>query len=770
MKIIRKIAARFLGLEHTLAGEASIFSRLTVFLGLITGILILLFGDVLLGLHTFFYRDFGIFGYPLAHFVKESYLNGEFPLWNPYNNFGIPFLAQWNTLALYPFSLFYILFPLAWALPVFCILHLIPAGAGAFLLARKWTRNGFAATFAGLAFALNGLTMSFLKWPNNISAWAWIPWVILLTECAWKQGGIYLLIAALFGALQMMTGAPEIILLTWLIVASNWLIQLIMRKQPPSKLVFRGISISAIIICLCGAQLFPFLQVLMNSQRDTGFSDATWSMPTWGTAGFFLPIFGMVPSYQGVMAQLDQYWISSYYPGIIVFFAAFWAALRIRSARTIWLVLIAAIGLWLSFGNQGGFYQWIRAVFPPIGMIRFPIKFIVMSIVAIPFLAAFALAKWDRDEDWEFSSILVPAGGFLAIILTLSILAFRFPILDSNPMSIFSNATGRIIVLGLFVALLFLSKRSKKPSQKTKIQAALLALLVLDSWFHLPNLNPRAASWIYDRELASQIHEFDEMPSIGKSRALLTPEVEERIDHLVIDSAEEEYLFSRKSLFCNSNLLDDIPKSDGFYSLYLPDHTKILGWIQSPTLSQIQGFLDFLSISHFSSWSSEKGLQWQERKNYLPWVTIGQRAENMTSAEIISKIASVDFDPTEVVFVEEEKTKEALPKRDPDATLTVKDFTNRRILIETKTGKPTMLVLSQSYHANWKALVNHKKTPILKVNGGFQAIRIPEGTASVQLVYQDLTFKSGMMISIMTLCLAFVFLARDFRIICAKLK
>lgn len=294
----------------------------------------------------------------------------------------------------------------------------------------------------------------------------------------------------------------------------------------------------------------------------------------------------------------------------------------------------------------------------------------------------------------------------------------------------------------------------------------MLALLILDSWLHLPNLNPRAASWIYDRDdqdLTARIHEFDEMPSMGKSRALLTPEVEEKIDHLVLDTAEEEYLFSRRSLFCNSNLLDDIPKTDGFYSLYLPDHAKILRWIQDPDLPRIQGFLNFLSISHFSSWSSEKALSWNARKGFLPWVTIGQRAEFIKDAEIIRKIASLEFNPAEVVFVEGGEEKGNLPERDPSATITVRGFSNRRILIETKTEKPTMLVISQSYHANWKASVNDRKVPILKANGGFQAIRIPKGAASVHLFYQDQTFKSGMMLSIMTFCLVIVLLARGLR-------
>src|SRR5262245_33188337 len=46
--------------------------------------------DVLLGLQTFYYRDFGFFAYPLAHYHRDRFWHGEIPLWNPLNNCGLP--------------------------------------------------------------------------------------------------------------------------------------------------------------------------------------------------------------------------------------------------------------------------------------------------------------------------------------------------------------------------------------------------------------------------------------------------------------------------------------------------------------------------------------------------------------------------------------------------------------------------------------------------------------------------------------------------------
>src|SRR5215469_7602 len=120
------------------------------------------FPQIMLGLQTFVYRDFGIFSYPLAFHLRECFWRGELPLWNPLNCCGVPFLAQWNTQVLYPPALFYLILPLSWALGVFCLLHLFWGGLGMFMLARRWTASPLAAAFAGIVFAFSGLLLSSL--------------------------------------------------------------------------------------------------------------------------------------------------------------------------------------------------------------------------------------------------------------------------------------------------------------------------------------------------------------------------------------------------------------------------------------------------------------------------------------------------------------------------------------------------------------------------------------------------------------------------------
>src|SRR5579883_363857 len=236
----KKIAAAKTGVVPENGGIWFTAGRFALVLGVL---IVACFPQVIAGFETFFEVDFGTFGYPVASLHRDCFWAGQLPLWNPYSSCGMPFLAQWNTMTLYPLSLFYLLLPLSWSLGVFCLLHLFWGGVGMYFLARRWTGNPLAAAVGGVAYAFNGLTWFGLMWPNNIAALAWMPWVVLAMENAWAMSNVprptsnvrrrfhprsasaAVVLAALAGAMQMLSGAPEVIIQTWLFVGALWLTQ-----------------------------------------------------------------------------------------------------------------------------------------------------------------------------------------------------------------------------------------------------------------------------------------------------------------------------------------------------------------------------------------------------------------------------------------------------------------------------------------------------------------------------------------------------------------
>jgi hypothetical protein len=287
-----------------------------LFLAVVLGVL---FWPVLSGKESFFYRDYGVLGYPFVWFQRECFWRGELPLWNPYSNCGQPFLAQWGTMTLYPGSLLYLLLPLPWSLGLFCLLHFWLAGMGMFRLLRHWKCPEIAAGLGGLLFVINGAAFSALSWSNYTVALAWMPWTVLLLERAVTTERKSACVPAAFaGAMQMLVGAPELAVFTW--IAGGTLALAATARTVPALAgaALKIMLTSALVFALCAVQLLPFLDLLAASQRGGGaFSDTRWPMPPTGWANFFVPLFRSFYTPDGMLFQFGQEFLSSYYVPLI---------------------------------------------------------------------------------------------------------------------------------------------------------------------------------------------------------------------------------------------------------------------------------------------------------------------------------------------------------------------------------------------------------------------------------------------------------------------
>src|SRR5581483_458034 len=233
--------------------------RFALFLGVL---LIATFPKVIFGQETFFHRSYAHFDYSLAYHFRECFWRGEIPLWNPWNNCGLPYLAQWNTQTLYPFSLFYLIFPLSWALGVYALLHMLWGGLGMFYLARRRTGSRLAGALAGTVFCFNGLTWHSIMWPHNLCTMAWMPWTVLAVELAWQRGGRQIIVAALVGAVQFLSGTPEIVVFTWGILGVFWIVEVIKNAEPRRRLAVRFPLVFLLVTALSAAQLLPFVDLV----------------------------------------------------------------------------------------------------------------------------------------------------------------------------------------------------------------------------------------------------------------------------------------------------------------------------------------------------------------------------------------------------------------------------------------------------------------------------------------------------------------------------
>lgn len=739
---------------------------------LVLGVLVLaLYPGAILGGSTFYYRDFGIFGYPLAYFHRESFWRGEIPLWNPLNNCGVPFLAQWNTMTLYPGTLLYLLLPLSWSLGVFCLGHMFWAGLGMFVLIRTWTGHRLAAAVAGVAFAFNGLTWHALMWPNNIAALGWMPWVVWLTQRAWKQGGAYLLWAALGGAMQMLSGAPEVIFLTWIIVGAMWLTNtIVLRSSDQSDLsdssersdiarwpmFWRAGLVVALVAVLSAAQLLPFLDFLAHSQRHDGYSDGEWSMPGTGWANFVLPAFHTFESFLGVQVQRGQYWTTSYYLGAGVVGLALFAVWRVRQAKVWVLAGLGLLGAVLALGNEGGLFPLLMQHVPQLGFMRFPIKFVVLPIFVIPVLAGWAIQEWLRAKPEGTSNNAFGRGQPLgAILLVLAFLiaglvwfALRYPMPRSDGTLALAQGVTRVLWIGAVWMGLVGLRRLQALRWQRLFGLGLLAVLWLDVRTHAWDLNPTVPRSVYAANLARSYLEFPPELKPGGARAMASLDAMATMRSRALKSSTEDYLGRRLALFGNCNLLDAVPKVNGFFALYPASMDRLLEALYGEGKEATPALLDFMGVGFVTA--PGEAVRWTKRAAPMPLVSAGQQPVFVSKDTAMQQLFDPNTNFRRTVLLPEDASQAVTATHGTEARVGTVAMSSGSWEVDVDAPSPAWVVVAQSFYHPWRAYVNGKPSGLFEANVAFQALEVPAGSSRVRLVYEDRMFQAGAGLSLVS--------------------
>ena len=747
------------------------------FAALLALLIFIFFPDVILGTRTFIFRDFGAFGYPIAFYHRQSFWRGEVPLLNPLNNCGLPFLAQWNTIVLYPGSLFYLLFPLSWSLGVFCLVHLFLAGLGMYFLAHRWTGNRLAASVAGLAFAFNGFTLSCLIWPHCMASLGWMPFVVLTAESAWQKGGRFVVAAAVIGALQMLAGPPEFILSTWLVVGSLWLGHCAFGKLPVWDSLKRMGFVVLTITALSGAQLFPFFELLEHSQRGSSYGTGEWSMPPTGWANLLVPLFYCFKTPAGPYVQHDQYMVSSYYLGVSVLALALFAVCQLREWRVWLLGGIAALSLILALGNAGYLFGWLRRILPLLGFMRFPVKFVMLTAFTVPLLAACGARKLlcptgeEQARSWRFLAVLWLT--MTSLVFLILWFARDYPEGAEPWADTARNGLERVAFLSLTVGVLYRLSRARDALKQVVLGVGLLALLWLDVVTHAPPQNPTVPRSVYEPGL-QPVQQLKPRPTLGESRAALSFSAVWQFHSTMLSDPFKTYLGDRLGLFSNCNLLELLPKVDGFYSLYveeefeartllylsadafIPEHRtdEYLSreYRRVSTNNFATNLADFLGVCQMTA--PGELFQWRARPTCLPLLTASQRPVFVVATNSLR--ALLDFNPRQVVYLPLDAKPFITVSNETQARIVSRQFSAHRVRLEVEAEQPSMVVAAQTFYPCWRAYVDDHPVRLWRANYAFQALQVPVGSHKVQLVFQDRTFFAGLAISVATLlaCIA----------------
>ncbi len=138
---------------------------------------------------------------PWMQFLRDSIRGGVFPLWNPHNGLGEPFLANPQTAVMFPLSWLYVVLPMTVASFLELYLKILVAALGMYLFARRLGMGHSTAVVGGVAF---GFLPHFILQAGHVASNSemCIPWALAAT-LMYIETGRYRWAAALAGVLTL---------------------------------------------------------------------------------------------------------------------------------------------------------------------------------------------------------------------------------------------------------------------------------------------------------------------------------------------------------------------------------------------------------------------------------------------------------------------------------------------------------------------------------------------------------------------------------------
>ncbi len=154
------------------------------------------------------YRDSTHFYFPLFQFLHAEFQSGCVPLWNPYQNLGVPLAANATTALFYP-PTWILALPLpCWLLyNLYIIGHVVLAGAGIGFCCRRWNRSPDASFVAAVSYSLGAIVLFQHTNLIYLVSSAWLPLAFWATESALRRRSVRgAVLAGVFVALIILGG------------------------------------------------------------------------------------------------------------------------------------------------------------------------------------------------------------------------------------------------------------------------------------------------------------------------------------------------------------------------------------------------------------------------------------------------------------------------------------------------------------------------------------------------------------------------------------
>jgi len=761
---------------------------------------------VLKGLTTssiFCLRDLSFYFWPEHLWIRDAMMSGTFPFWDPYVGFGQVALADPVRHMLYPPMMLLRLVPsAALGFNIAVALPFPVAAAGLYLFLRRRVSDR-AAALGAAAFAVSGPMLSTANMLNFSWSVATIPWALFAVDrLVERPTARRFAVAAATYAMFLLACEGTTLVGGAVLTASYGLF-----RAAPGTRVRNGARIVASGFCgiaLAGVLFVPFLKTTANSPRAEGIDPrvpAFWSLhPLNLSQAVSIGVLGDPigeTGDRGWIRDLNGYpepFIYSVFVGVTVLVLA---ALGIGGARRRWeawfWTAAAAATLLIAFGRFVPVYGALRTVLPIVDALRFPVKFVVLTALAVSVLAAFGLDSLELRSDAEDDGVkprwLVPLLGVLAACVAVGILTIAALVtgIASPALLGFSSWMG---VADPQAASAFLGpsiSRSLPPVLivSTACAAALwmstrrasLRRYGLAIVFVVAVADPLASSWdlfpmahvenLGDPPWAAKVRERGERLYVGGRLQFVIDESPDA-DNVVFAAGLPLTTNSKmESIACVSRYMATFPSPwrvrDAFSfdnaMLWPREYWQVRDRFRHATRDERIRFLRRAGVGSFLvSWEEFPDARVVHEDTLFRPLALWQcdspspRVSVTTNWAVEPDIASAvskTFEPGSTTLVSTAPVPSGLPGTSSADACDILEESDSRVFIEASSiSNGGFLVLRDSFATGWSATVDGQPADIVRVDGLFRGVRLAAGTHRVEFRYQPPGLMAGFAVSV----------------------
>ncbi len=743
------------------------------------------------GGQVLFRRDINMVWLPQLEGLLRVVASPAWPVWDPYPGFGRPLLADPRAEVLYPLTWLNLLLLPGTYYTVFCVAHLLLAGAGLYLLARTWGCSRLAAWAGGALYAASGPLLSLVSLWHHFAGAAWIPWLFLALERLLRRRRA--LDGVLFGlafTLHVFAGSPDYsaLALPALALYGLW------PGEPARPALLRRVGLLgaavALGLLLAAVQWLPTLAWSRASHRGETPQEirATWSQPPLALADLFLPMplerWPLEPVVRSHLLGGREPLLPSIYLGLPALALALLGLRAHPLGACLGIVGLGATGF--ALGRFGPFYDLFCALLPPLALFRYPSKAMLLAGFALSGLAALGFDAWSRGRRRERLGaallVLLPA----ALLLGVSWNAGFWPegLLAQAPgtgprelLGPLVRAAAQTTGLGLGLALLGLAGgRAPAPgwARLSLLAAVVGAPLVVnrsleptvsaDFYREAPQLlalfpaREAVRLYVYDysiltgTQLAVQpealwAYELATAPPRGWPPAAALA----RAVHQYLNPPTAERWGLRGSYDRDILAFEARPHARLIERLHAvadrPDHLRLL---QMASVTHVLAIAPAPWWGHLRPVAHQSGvflrpIQVFEVPDPLPraYAVTGARVRDEDAA--LDLVSAGDFDPRGEIVLLEGRERAGRARA---GEVLLKESVPDRVRLQADLGQDGFVVLTDAFDAGWRASVDGRPAPVLRANLAFRAVAVPAGRHSVEMVYRPASVSAGLLLSL----------------------